>query len=276
MKISAPENGSKGGPNVNYQTNEQLSELRLNAMKMEYQRQAELPAISELTFDERFSMIVTAQINARRDAKMKRLIRAADLREPGANLSSIDYDPVRNLSRKEVAALSDCEWIRRGNNLIITGATGVGKTYLMSAFGREACTRGFTVRTFRVSRMLTDLKIGFGDGSYNQIIASLIKPDLLILDDFGLKRFDVALGQDFKEVIEERSRAHRSTGITAQLPVKEWPSTFDDLTIADGVMDRIVPNAYRFNLKGPSRRPSLEAEHTAHTRSDPSANTDAI
>ena len=123
---------------MNYQTNEQLSELRLNAMKLEYQRQSELPAVSELTFDERFSMIVTAQINARREAKMKRLIKAADLREPGASLSSIDYDPVRNLSKKEVAALSDCEWVRRGNNLIITGATGVGKTYLMSAFGREA------------------------------------------------------------------------------------------------------------------------------------------
>ena len=95
---------------MNYQTNEQLSELRLNAMKIEYQRQSELPAVSELTFDERFSMIVTAQINARRDAKMKRLIRAADLREPGASLSSIDYDPVRNLPRKDVMALSDCEW----------------------------------------------------------------------------------------------------------------------------------------------------------------------
>ena len=130
---------------MNYQTNEQLSELRLNAMKIEYQRQSELPAVSELTFDERFSMIVTAQINARRDAKMKRLIRAADLREPGASLSSIDYDPVRNLPRKDVMALSDCEWIRRGNNLIITGATGVGKTYLMSAFGREACTRGLLI-----------------------------------------------------------------------------------------------------------------------------------
>jgi len=145
----------------------------------------------------------------------------------------------------------------------------------MSAFGREACTRGLTVRTFRVSRLLTDLKIGFGDGSYNQIISSLIKPDLLILDDFGLKRFDVAMGQDFKEVIEERSRAHRSTGITAQLPVKEWPSAFDDLTIADGVMDRIVPNAYRFNLKGPSRRPSLEVEQMTLSEAEPSTEADA-
>ena len=251
---------------MNYQTNEQLSQMRLHAMKLEYQRQSELPAVSELTFDERFSMIVTAQINARSEAKMKRLLRIADLREPGASLSSIDYDPVRNLTKKEVAALSDCEWIRKGNNLIITGATGVGKTYLMSAFGREACSRGYTVRTFRVSRMLTDLKIGLGDGSYNQILTNLIKPDLLILDDFGLKRIDVPLGQDFKEVIEERSRAHKSIGITAQLPVKDWPTVFADLTIADGVMDRIIPNAYRINLKGPSRRPVLD-----QTSSDDSA-----
>ena len=185
---------------------------------------------------------------------MKRLIKADDLREPGASLSAIDYAPVRNLAKKDVAALSDFEWIKKGNNFIITGATGVWKTYLMSAFfGREACTRGYTVRMFRVSRMLTDLKIGFGDGAYNQTIASLNKPDLLVLDDFGLKRFDVSLWQDFKEVIEERSRSHKSRGSTVQLPVKDWTSAFAALTIADGVMDRIIPNAYRFNLKGTSR-----------------------
>jgi cob(I)alamin adenosyltransferase len=99
--------------------------------------------------------------------------------------------------------------------------------------------------------------------------------DLLILDDFGLKRFDVTMGQDFKEVIEERSRAHRSTGITAQLPVREWPSAFDDLTIADGVMDRIVPNAYRFNLKGPSRRPSLEVEQMSQSEAEPSTEAES-
>ena len=102
---------------MNYQTNEQLSELRLNAMKIEYQRQSELPAVSELTFDERFSMIVTAQINARRDAKMKRLIRAADLREPGASLSSIDYDPVRNLPRKDVTNINGIPHLRGSDSL---------------------------------------------------------------------------------------------------------------------------------------------------------------
>ena len=114
-----------------------------------------------------------------------------------------------------------------------------------------------------VCHLLTDLKIGFGDESYNQIISSLIKPDLLILDDFGLKRFDVTMGQDFKEVIEERSTAHRSTGITAQLPVRDWPSVFDDLTIADGFLVRNIPNAYLFNHKGPSKRPLLEVEQAS-------------
>ena len=119
---------------MNYQSNEQLSEMKLHAMRLEYQRQQELPAISDLDFDERFSMIVNEQYNAKKDAKSRRLIKAANLREPTANLANIDYDPVRKIKKADIARLSNCEWIQSGANLIITGATGVGKTYLLSAF----------------------------------------------------------------------------------------------------------------------------------------------
>ena len=243
---------------MNYQTNEQLAELRLHAMKLEYQRQQELPAITELDFDERFSMIVNEQYTARNNAKIQRLIKAANLREPTANLANIDYDPVRKLKKADVARLSNCEWISEGANLIITGATGVGKTYLLSAFGREVCLKGKTVKSYRVPRLLTDLGISRGDGSYNKLMADMIKPDLLILDDFGLKQLDLAMTQDLLEVVEERHHACRSIAISAQLPVKQWPSVFKDQTIADAVLDRLVRNAYRFDLKGPSRRPSVE------------------
>ena len=118
---------------MNYQTAEQLTELKLNAMRLEYARQDELPASEELPFDDRLGMIVNAQYNARQKAKINRLIKAAELREPTATLSHLDFDPVRKLKKTEVARLSDCQWIKNGNNLIITGATGVGKTYLMSA-----------------------------------------------------------------------------------------------------------------------------------------------
>jgi DNA replication protein DnaC len=214
-------------------------------------------------------MIVTAQFDARIKAKINRLIRAADLREPTADLSHIDYDPVRKLKKADVARLADCQWIKSGNNLIITGATGVGKTYLLSAYGREACTKGYSVKCYRTTRLLTNLTIGKGDGSYNKLMKDLVKPDLLILDDFGMKQLDLGMTQDFLEIIEERYHHQRSIAISAQLPVKEWPSVFKDPTIADAVLDRIVRNAYRFDLKGPSRRPTVE--HTPACVSDDSA-----
>ena len=248
---------------MNYQTNEQLSEMRLHAMKLEYQRQQELPAMSDLDFDERFSMIVNEQYCARQEAKVKRLLREAKLREESAHLGNVDFDPVRNLKRSDIARLSDCSWIQNGSNLIITGATGVGKTYLLSAFGRAACERGIKVHSYRVPRMLTDLSIGRGDGSYNKLMKDLIKPQLLILDDFGLKQLDLVMTQDLLEVVEERHHAARSIAISAQLPVKEWPSVFKDRTIADAVLDRVVRNAYRIDLKGPSRRPTVEHQPPA-------------
>ncbi len=253
---------------MNYQTSEQLAELRLNAMRQEYARQEELPAMNDLSFDERLEMLVNAQYTARMKTKVARLIRSADLREPGANLSSVDYSPERNLNKSVVAKLSDCQWVTNGTNLIITGATGVGKTYLASAFGRAACEKGLTVKSFRVTRLLTDLAISRGDGSYNRLMKDLTKPTLLILDDFGMKQMDLASSQDFLEVIEERHFHQRSLIISAQLPVKDWPSVFKDLTIADAVLDRIVHNAYRFELKGPSRRPSVEEPMAASTEDD--------
>ena len=248
---------------MNYQTNEQLSEMKLHAMKLEYQRQEELPAIRDLDFDERFSMIVNEQYSARKDSKIKRLVKAADLRDPSAYLANIDYEPIRKIKKADVARLSNCEWIRNGSNLIVTGATGVGKTYFVSAFGRAACERGISVKSYRIPRLLTNLGIGRGDGSYNKLMQDMIKPGLLILDDFGLKQLDLAMTQDLLEVVEERHHARRSIAISAQLPVKDWPSVFKDRTVADAILDRLVRNAYRFDLKGPSRRPSVEHQPPA-------------
>lgn len=252
---------------MNYQTAELLTQMKLNAMRLEYARQAELPASEDLPFDDRLGMIVNAQYNSRMTAKIKRLVKAAELREPTANLANIDYAPERKIKKADIARLSDCQWIANGNNLIITGATGVGKTYLLSAFGREACAKGYTVKCYRTTRLLTNLAIGKGDGSYNKLMKDMTKSDLLILDDFGMKQLDIGMTQDFLEVIEERYIHKRPVAISAQLPVKEWISVFKDPTIADAVLDRIVRNAYRFNLKGPSRRPTVE-HHAADAGDD--------
>ena len=257
---------------MNYQTAEQLTEMKLHAMRLEYARQEELPASGELTFDERLAMIVTAQYDSRIKAKTNRFIKAADLREPTASLANIDFDPARKLKKVEIARLADCNWIKNGSNLIVTGATGVGKTYLLSAYGRQACICGYTVKCYRTTRLLTNLTIGKGDGSYNKLMKDLVRPDLLILDDFGMKQLDLGMTQDFLEIVEERHHHHRSMAISAQLPVKDWPSVFKDQTIADAVLDRIVRNAYRFDLKGPSKRPTVE--HTPAYADDSASETE--
>ena len=242
---------------MRYQTMEQLTELRLNSMKAEYQRQCELPSSQQLSFDDRFAQIVAAQVNNRHEARLKRLVKNACLSDPSALLEDIDYDPVRNIKKSDIESLSTCEWVKEGHNLIVTGPTGAGKTFMLSAFGRASCMLGMSVRSYRTTRLLTDLAIGRGDGSYNKILNDLGKPDLLILDDFGIRQIDVEVSQDLLEVIDDRWRHQKSLGISSQLPVKDWPEVFADLTVCDSILDRVVRNSYRIDLKGPSRRPSL-------------------
>jgi DNA replication protein DnaC len=255
-----------------YQTLEKLTAMRLGVMVEEYRRQLELPSMSALSFDDRLAMIVDSEWLSRLDRKLKRLIKAADLREPAACLENIDFSPRRKLDKADIARLSDCIWIKEGKNLLITGATGTGKTYISSAFGNAACRLGLSVRSFRVNRLLTDLAIGRGDGSYNQILTALKKPDLLILDDFGMSPIDPAACRDFLEVIDER-HGRKSTMLTAQLPVSAWHAVFEDSTIADAVLDRLVHNAYRIDPKGPSlRRENLSEKESNDIRGDDTIN----
>ncbi len=235
------------------QTLDKLASMRLRAMQEEYQRQIELPANAALPFDERFAMIVDAQWLAKANKRLKRLLREANLREPSANLEDINYAPSRNLDKSTIARLADCSWIKEGKNLIITGATGTGKTYLVSAFGNAACRKSLKVRCYRVNRLLTNLAISRGDGSYNRLLKDMRKPDLLILDDFGMAPIDPAACRDFLEVIDDRY-GRKSIAISAQLPVAKWHGVFEDATIADAILDRVVNNAYRIELKGPSLR----------------------
>ena len=242
------------------QTLEKLSAMRLGIMVKEYRRQMELPAMSALPFDERLAMMVDAEWLARLNNRLIRLTKAADLREPSAYLEDIDYKPRRKLDKADIARLSDCLWIKEGKNLIITGATGTGKTYLSSAFGNAACRIGLSVRCFRVNRLLTDLAIGRGDGSYNKLLAAMKKPDLLILDDFGMAPVDPAACRDFLEVIDDR-HGTKSVLLTAQMPVSAWHSVFEDATIADAVLDRLVHNSYRIEPKGPTMRRTVSGEN---------------
>jgi DNA replication protein DnaC len=241
------------------QTLEQLSYMHLGVMAKEYRRQTELPAMTELGFEERLSMMVDAEWISRQNRKLGRLLKAANLRHPGACLEEVDYAPARKLERAVIARLSDLSWIKEHQNLFITGACGTGKTWLASAFGNAACRQGNQVLCIRVSRLLGELLSARNDGSWQKRLALLKKPDLLILDDFGLAPLDAAHCRDLLEIVDDRC-GKGSVLITAQLPVSEWHGVFEDATIADAVLDRLVHNAHRLELRGPSRRFVLTQE----------------
>ena len=235
------------------QTTNQLLDMRLSAMESEFRRQYELPAMTSLSFDERFGLIVEAEWRSKYNAKIGRMLRAAKLRCPAACLEDVDFDEVRKLDRSLIARLSDMSWIAEGRNLFITGATGTGKSWLASAFGNAACCLWKRVSTQRMSRLLDDLHKARADGTWAKLLASLEKPHLLILDDFGLDRLDTIHCRDLYEIVEDR-QGSGSIIITAQLPVAQWHGIFEDATVADAVLDRLIHAAFRIELHGPSRR----------------------
>jgi len=230
-----------------------LKEMHLSVMAGEYARQNELATFTELGFEERLGLLVDAEWRERKNKKLRRLLRAACLREPGACLEEVEYGGGRGVEKAQVARLSGCTWIGEGKNMLITGPCGTGKTYLSSAFANAACRAGLTAKCYRLSRLLLDLQIGRGDGSWAKTLAEMKKPDLLVLDDFGLESLEVIHCRDFLEVVDDRSGS-KSILLTSQLPVSSWHGVFADPTIAEAVLDRLLHHALRFELKGPSKR----------------------
>ena len=157
------------------QTQVWLRELHLGAMAKAYSQQLELSISATLGFDERLALLVQAEVESRRSKKLSRLLKTANLKDKGACLEEIDFNKSRNIDKGLVANLVDCRWIRKGQNLLITGACGTGKTYLVSAFGNAACRQDYSVRSFRLPRLLVDMQIGRGDGSWDKILRDLKK-----------------------------------------------------------------------------------------------------
>jgi len=242
------------------QTLVKLVEMRLPAMETEFRRQMELPAMSELSFEERFGLLVEAEWRDRHNSRIMRLLKEAKLRCPSACLEDMDFAAERHLDKSLVARLSDMSWLAENRNLFITGPCGTGKTWIASAFGNAACRLGKRVITQRVSRLLDTLRAARANGTWGKVLATFKKPDLLILDDFGLDRLDAIHCRDLLEIVEDRY-ASGSILITAQLPVAQWHGVFEDATIADATLDRIIHNAYRIELRGPSQRAVNAAEH---------------
>ena len=234
------------------QTREHLHTLRLTGMLQALEEQLSQPAMGELSFEERFAMLVDREILYRENRRLERLLKGARLRV-NACVEDIDYRHRRGLEKPRMASLITLDWVRQSLNLCLTGPTGCGKTWLACAFGNEACRRGFSVRYLRLPRLFEMLRIAHGDGSYTKLMNQLLKTDLLILDDRGIQRVSAAQRNDLMEVIEDR-HGRRSTLIASQLPTEHWHEYIGEATIADAILDRLLHGAHRINLTGESMR----------------------
>jgi len=228
--------------------------MKLSAMAAEYLRQSESPDMAALDFDERVGMIADAEWLSRDNNRIKKLTKEAGLRFSTACFADVDYRPSRKLDRAYIARLSDFAWLSGAKNLMMTGRTGTGKTWLACAFGAEACRKGYRVVFYRVNRLLSDLAVASGSGTLYKALAKLNKVDLLILDDWGLSVLNPPESRLLLEIFEERF-GRRSTVIASQPPVAKWHGLLEDSTVADAVLDRLVHNSHRIELHGPSLRP---------------------
>jgi DNA replication protein DnaC len=234
------------------QTIDKLSHLRLPAMAESFKRILDNADMRTLPFEDVLGMIVDAEWTARQNKRLRKLLKLSGMPQ-NACIEDIDYRQERRLDRQVIAGLSECNWISQHRNLIITGSTGTGKSYLTCAIGNMACRIGYSVKYYRLPRLLTDLGIARMDGSYNRILSQLKKCNLLVMDDWGLAEITAADSRDILEVIEERTNTG-STILSAQIPVNEWYQLFADPTLADACLDRLVHNSIKIELKGPSMR----------------------
>ena len=234
-------------------TIEKLYKLRLGAMAVAWTTQREDPKMNDVDFDGRFGMLVDAEHLARDNKRLARAIHEAKLRIAGACIEDIDYGAKREIDRALVRQLGTCAWIGSHANVIITGATGTGKSYIACALAQQACRSGYRAVYRRMPRLLEELALAHADGTYTRLLGRLAKIDVLVLDDWGLAPLREQERRDMLEIFDDR-HGSRSAILTSQLPVETWHDYVADPTIADALLDRVVHNAHRIKLQGPSRR----------------------
>ena len=234
------------------ETLEKIKKLKLLGMARTYQTSLENDKLQQLSADELITMLVEAEWDDRLNRNIERRLRNAKFRYQ-SNIENIDFGADRNLDRNQMMRFAECTYIRKQENILITGSTGIGKSHIATALGHQACVLGFKVYYANMAKLFSKLKMGKADGSYIREISRIERQDLLILDDFGLLPIDNQNRSALMEIIEDRHKK-ASMIITSQLPVNCWHEVIGEKTIADAILDRIVHDAHRIELKGESLR----------------------
>ena len=235
-------------------TLDKIEQLRLFGMAKALREQFQNQAATTLSFEERLGLLIDREMSERENKRLATRLRTAKLRISAA-IEDIDFRQPRGLDKSLILSLASNQWISEHHNLLIIGPTGVGKSYLACALSHKACRDGHVVLYQRLPRLLEELALSHHDGRYRKLMKSLLKADLLILDDFGLAPLTTEQQRDLLEIIDDRYE-RRSTLVTSQLPVKHWHDILADPTLADAILDRLVHNAYKLELKGESMRKS--------------------
>ena len=239
-----------------------LHELRLTGMAAALEEQQGIPDVKTLAFEDRLALLLEREASERESRRLKRHLQLAKLRL-AATPEDLDFRSPRGLDRSVLLRLIGSEWVRQHQVVLITGATGTGKTYLACVLGHAACRHGLSTRYFRLSRLLDELALARADGSYPRLLERLGKVHLLILDDFGLAPLSDPQRRDLLEVLEDRHGRH-ATCVTSQLPLEHWHDVIGEPTFGDAILDRLVHHAHTITLKGASMR----RKPRAHDRND--------
>lgn len=234
-------------------TIEKLHAMRLRVLASAWLEQDKLPDVLAMTFDERLALLVDAEALARENARLTKNLKDAKLRLSNACIEGIDFARERQLDKSLVRQLATCRWVEEHQTVIITGATGTGKSYIACALAHQACRKGFRVFYRRVPRLFDELRLARADGTYPRLLARIARTDVLVLDDFAIGPLTEEARRDLLEVLEDRYDL-RATLITSQLKHERWHDFLADPTVADAICDRVLHAGHKLALHGPSRR----------------------
>lgn len=240
-------------------TRTRLYAMKLNGMAEAYEEQRAHPRSPELSFNERFGLLVDRQWTWRENRALTTRLKEAKLKI-NACLEDINYSADRGLKRPQIEHLQDSEWIRYHQNVLLTGPAGTGKTFIGCALGQKACRDGYRTRYFVAGKLFRQLAAAHADGSYTRLTAQLQKANLLIIDDWGMEKLKEAQYRDLLEILDDR-HGLGATLVTSQFPVDLWHDTIGNPTVADAILDRLIHKAHRIELKGPSMRSTKKTPH---------------